>query len=116
MIISGCQKLSRTNQSCGEQQSRAAKDAGQERVFKFKEFPRHVFVVSPLKFLSTCQSYVSSIIDNSLKVHFPVMIFLIAAENVCFRNFPAVFSRSGGVVTGGCFKLIYAEGNYKRIF
>ena len=34
MIISGCQKLSRTSRSCGEQQSRAAKDAGQERVFK----------------------------------------------------------------------------------
>ena len=33
MIISGCQKLSRTSRSCGEQQSRAAKDAGQERVF-----------------------------------------------------------------------------------
>ena len=35
MIISGCQKLSRTSRSCGEQQSRAAKDAGQERVFKY---------------------------------------------------------------------------------
>ena len=34
MIISGCQKLSRTSRSCGEQQSNAAKDAGQERVFK----------------------------------------------------------------------------------
>ena len=30
------------------------------------------------------------------------MIFLIPAENVCFHNFPAVFSRSGGVVTGEC--------------
>ena len=30
------------------------------------------------------------------------MIFLVPAENVWFRNFPAVFSRSGGVVTGGC--------------
>ena len=36
MIISGCQKLSRTSGSCGEQQLRAAKDAGQERVFKLK--------------------------------------------------------------------------------
>ena len=35
MIISGCQKLSRTSRSCGEQQSRAAKDAGQERVFNY---------------------------------------------------------------------------------
>ena len=34
MVISGCQKLSRTSRSCGEQQSRAAKDAAQERVFK----------------------------------------------------------------------------------
>ena len=29
------------------------------------------------------------------------MIILIPAENVCFRNFPALFSRLGGVVTGG---------------
>ena len=44
----------------------------------------------------------SSIIDDSLKFHFPVMILLIPAENVCSRNFPAVFTKSGGVVTGGC--------------
>ena len=31
MLISGCQKLSRTNRSFGEQQSDAAKDAGQVR-------------------------------------------------------------------------------------
>ena len=30
------------------------------------------------------------------------MIFLIPAENVWFCNSPAVFSRSGGVVPGGC--------------
>ena len=29
------------------------------------------------------------------------MIFLIPAENVFFHNFPAAFTRSGGVVTGG---------------
>ena len=29
------------------------------------------------------------------------MIFLIPAENVCFRRFPAVFSRTGGVASGG---------------
>ena len=34
VIISGCQKLSRPGRSCGEKQSNAAKDAGQERVFK----------------------------------------------------------------------------------
>ena len=67
-------------------------------------FPRLVFVVSPLKFSLPRQNYSSFIVDNSLKFHFPVMIFLIPAENVCFRNFPAVFTRSGGVVTGGCAK------------
>ena len=30
------------------------------------------------------------------------MIFQLLVKNVCFRNFPAVFTRSGGVVTGGC--------------
>ena len=29
------------------------------------------------------------------------MIFLIPAENVCFHNFPAVFTKTSGVVTGG---------------
>ena len=69
--------------------------------FEFKEFPRLVFAVSSLKFSLPRQSYASGIVDHSLKFHFPVMIFLIPAENVCFHNFPAVSARSGGVVTGG---------------
>ena len=32
------------------------------------------------------------------------MIFLIPAENVCFHNFPAAVTRSGGVVTGGVIR------------
>ena len=41
-------------------------------------------------------------IDNSLKSHFPVIVFLIPAENVCCHNCHTVFTWSGGVVTGGC--------------
>ena len=59
--------------------------------FEFKEFPRLVFVVSPLKFLLPRQNYASSIKDDiNLKFHFLVMIFPIPAENVFFHNFPAV--------------------------
>ena len=70
--------------------------------FEFTEFPRLVFFPAPLKVSLPRQNDASFIVDNSLKFHFPVMIFLIPAENVCFRNFPAVFTKSGGVVTGGC--------------
>ena len=45
MIISGCQKLSRTNRSCGEQQSRAAKDAGQERVIKLEKYREMLIII-----------------------------------------------------------------------
>ena len=80
--------------------------------FDSKHFPRLVFVVCPLKFFP-CQNYARSIIDNSLEFHFPVMMFLIPAENVCFRNLPAVFSisMSNGVVTGQCSldKLVSAQ-------
>ena len=68
--------------------------------FEFKHFPRLVFVVSPLKVLLLRQNYASSIIDDSLKFHSSIIIFLIPAENLCFCNFPALFSWSSGVVTG----------------
>ena len=50
------------------------------------------------------QNHGSYIIEKNIKFHFPVTIFLTPAENKCYRNFPAVFSMSGGVVTGGCFE------------
>ena len=70
--------------------------------FELKHFPHSVFVSSPLKFLLPRQNYTGSIVDNSLKFHFPVMIFLTPLKKYVFRNFPAVFSVSGRVVAGGC--------------
>ena len=84
---------------------------------EFKHFPSLAFVVSSMKRLLSRQNNASPIIDDSLKCNFRFMIFLLPAENAFLHNFPAAFSMSGGVVTGGggCIKA-FSENKQSFVF